>query len=486
MNRKIMLIPLTLAAAFSLVACGGESNDSSTSSPEESSSSSSSSQAAVVDVTVDQATVSVEVNKFVSVTATVTGTTNKNVTWSSADETIATVEAGVITGKKIGTTTVTVTSDADNTKKATIAVTVTAETVDSTKTTISALLEGTGIVEKTVYEVEGILEGLSHTDQYGNAYLSDPTTGKSVKIYGMTATSTALTVDNGEATFKNPKDAKTSLADVENGEKIKVLAVYTSWSKNISCVLTSHVADDSKYTASFEANDQATISLDKTSDLKYGDTVTVTVTPTTGYVVDAVNVKTLYGSISATASSEAGKYTFAATCSNTVTVTLSDPSITSVNFDMHAGADLDSFPGISNSYSDLETTIKGVKLVGSNIGSNKASSVSGKNMLTICAKKTKNGSLVISGRKFASMTFKYYWWGKDNSTKLTIESSDDSETWTKVEELTQPASADFTVENTFATGDSYAASKYLRLTVTESGTDNKRVCISSIHLDFAA
>ncbi len=480
-----MLIPLTLAAAFSLVACGGESNDSSTSSPEESSSSSSSSQAAVVDVTVDQATVSVEVNKFVSVTATVTGTTNKNVTWSSADETIATVEAGVITGKKIGTTTVTVTSDADNTKKATIAVTVTAETVDSTKTTISALLEGTGIVEKTVYEVEGILEGLSHTDQYGNAYLSDPTTGKSVKIYGMTATSTALTVDNGEATFKNPKDAKTSLADVENGEKIKVLAVYTSWSKNISCVLTSHVADDSKYTASFEANDQATISLDKTSDLKYGDTVTVTVTPTTGYVVDAVNVKTLYGSISATASSEAGKYTFAATCSNEVVVTVSDPNVKAIDLDLSAGADLDNFANMGTSYGSFDATIKGVKLAGTRINANKPGSLK-KNILVMAANGNDVSTLVISGKNFTSLSFNFYWWGTKDTTKLAIESSDDGENWTKLSELAQPDGVSYGTETTsFATGEDFTGSKFFRLTVTTSLSKNQRIAISSMSFKLA-
>ncbi len=353
MNRKIMLIPLSLAAAFSLVACNGGNQGSSTPSSEPSSSSSSSQ--AVVDVTVDQTSVSVEVNKFVSVTATVTGTTNKNVTWSSADETIATVEAGVITGKKIGTTTVTVTSDADNTKKATITVEVTAETIDSTKTTVAELVDGTDIKEKTVYEVEGILEGLSHTDQYGNAYLSDPTTGKSVKIYGMTATSTALVVENGEATFTNPKDAKTTLADVNNGDKIKVLAVYTAWAKNISCVLVSHTADSSKYKVNVATAENGTVTADK-AEYSYGETVTLTVAPSAGYVVGTITATTAYGGdIDVSTVTENSKYTFKATVANNVVVTFKSEADTKCTVTLSPSTFKDKIPAKKDNVNKTDT-----------------------------------------------------------------------------------------------------------------------------------
>lgn len=82
---------------------------------------------AVTSVSVD-ATTSVNVGETTTLTATVSpdNATNKNVTWTSSDETVATVDAsGVVTGVAAGTATITVTSVADNTKTATCTVTVT-------------------------------------------------------------------------------------------------------------------------------------------------------------------------------------------------------------------------------------------------------------------------------------------------------------------------------------------------------------------------
>lgn len=65
------------------------------------------------------------VNNSETITATVqpTSASNKSVTWSSSDETVATVDAsGKVTGIKGGTATITVTSVADSSKKATVQV----------------------------------------------------------------------------------------------------------------------------------------------------------------------------------------------------------------------------------------------------------------------------------------------------------------------------------------------------------------------------
>ncbi|MFC0380509.1 Ig domain-containing protein [Levilactobacillus acidifarinae] len=80
----------------------------------------------VTGVTLDPTTVSVEAGKTVKVTATVTpaDATDKTVTYSVDDDTIATVTAdGTITGVKDGIATVTATAGG---KTATTAVTVTA------------------------------------------------------------------------------------------------------------------------------------------------------------------------------------------------------------------------------------------------------------------------------------------------------------------------------------------------------------------------
>ena len=80
---------------------------------------------AVIGVTVDPATASVEVGKTVVLTGTVApdNATDKTIAWTSSDDTIATVADGTVTGVKAGEATITATA---NGKTGTAKVTVTA------------------------------------------------------------------------------------------------------------------------------------------------------------------------------------------------------------------------------------------------------------------------------------------------------------------------------------------------------------------------
>ena len=81
---------------------------------------------AVTGVTLDQATLELETGETATLVATVqpADATNKDVTWSSDDETVATVDnAGIVTALAAGTATITVTT-VDGAKTATCAVTV--------------------------------------------------------------------------------------------------------------------------------------------------------------------------------------------------------------------------------------------------------------------------------------------------------------------------------------------------------------------------
>lgn len=81
-------------------------------------------------VTLDQTTASVEVGKTVTLNATVQpdNASDKNVTWSSSNETLATVADGVVTGVAAGDVTITATaSDGTTTAEATVTVTATTE-----------------------------------------------------------------------------------------------------------------------------------------------------------------------------------------------------------------------------------------------------------------------------------------------------------------------------------------------------------------------
>lgn len=84
---------------------------------------------AVTEVKLDKTTAKVEEGKTVTLTATVTpeNATDKAVTWTSSDSTIATVAGGVVTGVKAGTVTITATAGG---KTATCTVEVTAAATD--------------------------------------------------------------------------------------------------------------------------------------------------------------------------------------------------------------------------------------------------------------------------------------------------------------------------------------------------------------------
>ena len=87
---------------------------------------------AVTDVSLDQASVTIYKDTSITVVATVLpeNATKKTLTWSSSDETVATVnQSGVITGIKAGTASITVKSV--NLKEATIQVTVMEESLEA-------------------------------------------------------------------------------------------------------------------------------------------------------------------------------------------------------------------------------------------------------------------------------------------------------------------------------------------------------------------
>ena len=85
-------------------------------------------------ITLNTTTASLEVGKTTTLTATVepNDATNKNVTWTSSDTSVATVAPdGTVTAVKAGTATITATAEGDNSKFATCTVTVTGGTTPS-------------------------------------------------------------------------------------------------------------------------------------------------------------------------------------------------------------------------------------------------------------------------------------------------------------------------------------------------------------------
>ena len=289
-----------------------------------------------------------------------------------------------------------------------------------------------------VYSFAGILEGLSHSDQYGNAYITDPTTGASLKLYGSTTTSSAIT-SNGDGTysFSNPRDAKTTLESYSNGEWVEGYAVWNSSYSNASAVLTSHEASSQTYTATLNAVSNGTATLSKTSGIAYGETITVTITPDSGYIVSSVALTTAYGSGTTTRVDDT-TYTFAATCVNTVTVTLQEQTDGQdvINLTENIGSFVDSSgQAMGSKYGSYSAEINGYSF---DLSSGRASKCTSgtpwaSDMVVMRANNeadpVESYMTIEAPAAVASVSVTYQNWNKDYSS-IAVEHSTDGTTWT--------------------------------------------------------
>ncbi|MDD7618819.1 MAG: hypothetical protein PUJ43_03070, partial [Bacillales bacterium] len=230
------------------------------------------------------------------------------------------------------------------------------------ETTIAELNKMTASVTNTAYIVSGILETKKDKDEYGNGYLTDPATRETIKIYGATTTESALAWNDVDTfAFTNPKDAKTTLADIHNGEYVTMKVVFEidyNATPRIKGVITAHKAATTKYTASVGENDTCTVTLSKTEELVYGEEIAVTVTPATeGHVVKSAYVETAQGEkVNIIDSLSGNTLKFNATVVNKVVVTCGEAAkpgdpITITAFDL----------GLPGAYSaeKVEKTISG-------------------------------------------------------------------------------------------------------------------------------
>ena len=139
---------------------------------------------AVTGVSLSQSELTLNVNESVALNATVSpeNASNKNVSWSSSDETVATVDTnGLVKALKEGTTTITVKTE-DGEKTATCSVTVKPVSVTRVK--------------------------LNHTQIYGDHGESfiltatvEPSNASNIKVTWTTSNDSIATVDNGTVTM---------------------------------------------------------------------------------------------------------------------------------------------------------------------------------------------------------------------------------------------------------------------------------------------
>ena len=256
----------------------------------------------VTGVTLSQTELSLTEGNTAQLTATVKpdDATNKNVTWTSSDETVATVTDGLVTALKEGTATITVTTE-DGSKTATCVVTVTAATVPVTGVTLSQ-------TQASLY-----YNRTPNTLTLTATVAPDNATNRAVTW--TSSNSTVATVDqNGVVTAVAPGTATITVTTADGG--------FTA-----TCTVTVRPdvpPANPNYRITVEATQGGTVTADPTA-AKAGTTVTLTPVPDRGYQVGTVAVTDRFGDAVAVTEQADGTYTF--TMPNgqvTVTVTFAE------------------------------------------------------------------------------------------------------------------------------------------------------------------
>ena len=205
---------------------------------------------AVTGVTLDKTSTSITVGETETLTATVSpaDATNKAVTWSSSDASVASVADGVVTANKVGTATITATSAADSTKKASCTVTVTAkpaQTITAADVTaaygdsgkkVSASTDGDGAISYAVKSgsedyIAVAADGTLTIKKAGTAYVT--VTAAETENYAAAAKDVKVTISpksiTPEVTVNVPSEGytydgsdKTPGVTVKNGDTILV------------------------------------------------------------------------------------------------------------------------------------------------------------------------------------------------------------------------------------------------------------------------
>ena len=220
-----------------------------------------------------------------TLTATVepNNATNRNVTWSSDNPSVATVNNGVVSAVSEGTATITVTAQGDSTKSASCTVTVTAATVSVTGVTLNK-------TSTSLYV--GDTETLTATVAPDNA------TNKAVTW--TSSNPSVATVENGVVTA------------LARGTAVITATAADGSGASASCTVTvsSYLPPaNPNYKITVEATQGGTVTADPTA-AKAGATVTLTPVPDRGYQVGSVAVTDRFGDAVAVTEQADGTYTF--------------------------------------------------------------------------------------------------------------------------------------------------------------------------------
>ena len=266
-------------------------------------------------------------------------------------------------------------SDYNTTKEIIGIVIPTAAKVDPVIATVSiADLNKKTASDTTVVKVSGIFAAITDTAA-GNGYLVDPSTGDAIMIYGSTKTAANLVkTDSGLGYYTGAwtKATDFATAGAAAGDYVTMEAIYTYFGTTpeisgviVADVVTTDAAYTYKFTASAAAAENGTVTLSKEAALAFGETVTITATPATGYKVDTIMVDHGFGTKEKVVADTNGAYTFKANVKNVVTVAF--VSATAAVTSLTLTVDTLTQPASAYTASNVQT-ISGVSITAANVG----------------------------------------------------------------------------------------------------------------------
>jgi uncharacterized protein YjdB len=267
----------------------------------------------VTSVTLDKTTASLRAGETVTLTATVNpdDATDKTVTWSSSDQTVATVSNGVVTAKKVGTATITAKAgDKTATCQITVVATeVTSVTLDKTTAslkagetvTLTATVNPDDATDKTVTwtssdeVIATVSNGVVTAKKVGTATITAQAGNKTAtcQITVVATEVTSVTLNKTTASLK-AGESVTLTATVNPDDATDKTVTWTSSDQTVATVSNGVVTAKKVGTATITAKagsktatcqvtvvptDVTSVTLNKTTaSLKAGETVTLTAT----------------------------------------------------------------------------------------------------------------------------------------------------------------------------------------------------------------
>lgn len=167
-----------------------------------------------------------------------------------------------------------------------------------------ALELGNDNIRDRAFQVTGVLEDFG-SSPYGNAYLTDPASGKSIRLYGfsnneehLTWSGTAYAWSGGNTARDSFKEAESEEYIVANGDLVTVKALYSPFNgtAQLNALYQSKSEEAQTFAASVVDEDpHGEVVLSKTEGIAYGEEVTVTATPAEGYSLKSLKLVNGWG-----------------------------------------------------------------------------------------------------------------------------------------------------------------------------------------------